>query len=62
MADRKMTKAEVIVECREAFCDSPEIFRGDTIAKQQYWNDYTDSLYKAGMISKHQYNTWSNPF
>lgn len=62
MAYRKMTKEEAIVECREAFCDSPETFRGDDIAKQQYWNDYIDNLYKDGIISTHQYNTWSNPF
>lgn len=62
MAYRKMTKAEVIAECREIFREFPETFRGDDIAKQQYWNDYTDSLCKSGMISHHQYNTWSNPF
>lgn len=62
MAYCKMTKAEVIAECRETFREFPETFRGDDIAKQQYWNDYTDSLCKSGMISNHQYNTWSNPF
>ena len=62
MAYRKMTKEEAIVECREAFCDSPETFRGDDKAKQQYWNDHIDNLYKSGRISKYQYNIWSNPF
>lgn len=62
MAYRKMTKVEVIAECRDTFREFPELFRGDTTAKREYWNNYTDSLCKAGMISNHQYNTWSNPF
>ena len=59
---RKMTKAEVIAESREVFKEMPEVFRGDAIAKREYFNDYTDSLCKAGRITHHQYDTWSNPF
>lgn len=59
---RKMTKAEVIAECREVFKEMPEVFRGDASAKREYFNDYTDSLCKDGRITQHQYDTWSNPF
>lgn len=59
---RKLTKKEVVGNCREIFRESPEVFRGDDIAKWQYFNDYTDMLCKDGMITSHQYNTWSNPF
>ena len=58
----KLTKAEVIKHCREAFRESPEIFRGDSVARREYFNDYTDMLCKDKMITNHQYNTWSNPF
>lgn len=59
---RKLTKREVVEQCREAFRASPEMFRGDEVAKQQFFNDYTDMLCKDGHITNHQYNTWSNPF
>ena len=50
-----------------------EIFKGDrqgeelwrkldSIAKRESWNNYTDSLCKAGDISLKQYESWSNPF
>ena len=58
----KLTKAQVTAMCREIFKELPAEFRGDAIAKQQYWNDYTDMLCKEGQITQHQYNTWSNPF
>lgn len=61
----RLTKKTVIAMFREMWADAVEhdsSLRGDTIAKQQAWNDYTDGLCKDGDISHHQYNTWSNPF
>lgn len=58
----KLTKAEVIEHCREVFRENPEAFRGDVVAKREYFNDYTDMLCKDRRITTHQYNTWSNPF
>lgn len=58
----KLTKAEVIKHCRGVFRENPEIFRGDAVAKREYFNDYTDMLCKDNMITTRQYNTWSNPF
>lgn len=34
----------------------------DSIAKRESWNNYTDSLCRAGSISLKQYESWSNPF
>jgi hypothetical protein len=36
--------------------------KNDKPAKDQAWNDYTDSLCKAGFITVEQYNTWSHPY
>ena len=59
----KLTKAEVIAHCREVFNDPSWPYeRGDSIAKREYFNDYTDALCKDRMITEHQYNTWTNPF
>ncbi|UVX31925.1 hypothetical protein A2a_b_00018 [Klebsiella phage VLCpiA2a] len=58
----KLTKAEVIEHCREVFRENPETFRGDAVAKREYFSDYTDMLCKDEAITTHQYNTWSNPF
>lgn len=55
----RITKAEVLDWFRDLIGDS---LRGDKIAKQQAWNDYTDSLCKDGIITNWQYNNWSNPF
>lgn len=37
-------------------------YNTDVTAKREAWNNYTDSLCKDGMITKRQYDTWSNPF
>lgn len=58
----KLTKKEVTEQCRQVFRENPSIFRGDNIAKREYFNNYTDSLCKDGLITEHQYNNWSNPF
>ena len=33
----------------------------DTIASSEEWNNWTDSLCKAGRISDWQYENWSHP-
>lgn len=37
-------------------------YKGDVCAKREYWNNYTDSLCKDGMITDSQYDNWTNPF
>jgi len=34
----------------------------DHIAMREAFNDFTDGLCKDGLITDHQYNTWSNPY
>lgn len=58
----RMRKADVLAVCREAFKDDPDYFRGDAIAQREYFNNYTDALCRDGFISRHQYETWTNPF
>lgn len=61
----RMTKAQVLADFRELWADAikhdPNL-KGDSIAKREAFNDYTDSLCKDRRISSHQYNTWTNPF
>lgn len=54
----RMTKAEAIQEFRQVV----QIERGDTIARREAWNDYTDMLCKDRLITSYQYENWSNPF
>ena len=35
---------------------------GDTIARREEWNDFTDMLCRNGDITEKQYSSWSNPF
>lgn len=61
----RLKKVDVVAMFREMWAEavrSDPSLRGDTVAKQQAWNDYTDGLCKDRQISSHQYNTWSNPF
>lgn len=58
----KLTKAQVVAECRQAFRDDPETFRGDVTAQREYFNNYTDMLCKDRQITVKQYETWTNPF
>ncbi len=59
-----MTKKEAIAEFRANHLPvlrehySPT----DRIAFRTAWNNYTDSLCKAGQITEHQYMTWIGPF
>ena len=57
-----VTWRQVIADCKATFRDSPAVFRGDDIAKREFFNNYTDHLCKCGMITAKQYETWSNPF
>jgi hypothetical protein len=61
----RMTKAEALAEFkelwREALASNPRL-HGDTVAKCEAWNDYTDALLKEGRISARAYSTWINPF
>jgi hypothetical protein len=58
----KMTKAQVVAECRRAFKEDPDSFQGDAIAQRELFNNYADTLCKLGVISSRQYETWVNPF
>lgn len=53
-----MTKAEAL----KMFRAEGGVVRGDVTATRVNWNDFTDYLAKAGMITWHQCNTWANPF
>ena len=59
------TKAQVLDQFRYnwkvATLSNPTL-KGDTIAKREEWNNFTDALCKEGYISNYQYNNWSNPF
>jgi hypothetical protein len=34
----------------------------DKVARDQAWNNFTDSLCKGGRITLHQYETWTSPW
>lgn len=53
-----MTKAEAIQGFRE-IDNSP---RGDKVWRREAWNDYTDYLREAKLITSKQRDTWTNPF
>jgi len=56
---KKMTKAQALQDFRAAIGDS---LRGDSIAKREEWNNYTDMLCKDRLITEKQYDSWTNPF
>ena len=62
---RYYTKAQVLEQFRYnwkvATLENPSL-RGDTIAKREDWNNFTDMLCKCNEISMNQYNNWTNPF
>ena len=59
-----MTKHDVILEFKELFPRENFIYQKsfDTVARDEAWNNFTDSLCKDGRITMKQYETWSNPF
>ena len=59
------TKAQVLEQFRynwSVLTKQQPQWKGDTIAKREAWNDFTDMLCKDGDITMNQYNNWSNPF
>jgi hypothetical protein len=59
------TKAQVLDQFRynwKVTTLSKPSLKGDTIAKREAWNDFTDMLCKEGDITENQYNNWTNPF
>lgn len=52
----RLTKREAEREFRSSFHDY------DKAAKRQAWNNFTDQLCKAGLITMRQYETWTSPF
>lgn len=60
---KKMNKSQVLRHFREYIAPMVrEQYGRDAIAMREAFNDYTDSLCKEGVITNHQYNTWTNPF
>ena len=55
-----MTKAEALRDFRQLFKTFGK--RGDATAKREDWNNYTDWLCKAGLITLKQYENWEQPF
>ena len=53
------TKKQVILMFREAHAGL--IPRGDSIARSEAWNNFTDSLHTDHLISKKAYETWTCP-
>jgi hypothetical protein len=63
----RWTKADVLRDFRENIL--PLIRkryesdgRVDKPARREEWNNYVDALQKDGMITRHQADTWDNPF
>lgn len=54
-------KAEILPAVDKAY---PPDSRGrpDLPARREAWNNYTDGLHEDRQITRHQYDTWSNPF
>lgn len=55
-----MTKREAIAEFQERWAATG--IRNDPTWKRTAWNDFVDSLNKAGLVTDRQAFTWSNPF
>jgi hypothetical protein len=59
---RKYSKKEVLLQFKNTHDEILKELRGDSIAKRELWNNYTDSLHKDGLITAYQYENWTNPF
>ena len=60
-----MTKVQALSDFRYLWSEVIEMeptYKGDVIAKREYWNNYTDDLCKNGDITDSQYDRWTNPF
>lgn len=60
MAKTRMTKAQALDCFRKTIL--PSIPRHDKVMRREAWNNFTDSLCKAGEITLKQYESWENPF
>lgn len=59
------TKAQVLSQFRynwKVFTKQNPQWRGDTIAKREEWNTFTDDLSREGYITQGQRDNWTNPF
>lgn len=59
MRKRFLTKKEVLAMFREAYAG--KIQRGDSVARNEEWNNFTDVLRTDKLISEKAYNTWVYP-
>lgn len=59
-----MTKKEVLAQFKSSVLPAviSEYGDKDKPARDQAWNDYTDSLCKSGVITVKQYDSWSHPY
>ena len=58
MKNRKLTKQKALASFRVVYSGP----KGDVVWKREAWNDYMHFLHLDGQITRHQYDTWSNPF
>lgn len=63
---RKMSKADAVADFKENVMPGVrEAYekdgRPDFIARSEAWNNFTDALCKDGLITMHQYETWTHP-
>lgn len=61
-----MTKAEAVASFKEGVMPGiRDQYERDGVpdwpARREAWNNYTDMLQKDGMITMHQYSTWTHP-
>ena len=59
------TKAQVLSQFRynwKVITKQNPTWRGDTIAKREEWNTFTDDLSREGYITQNQRDNWTNPF
>ena len=62
---KRLTKAETLhlfAEHGQAVLSRIPTYKGDSIAKREEWNDYTDGLCRDQLISQRQRDNWTNPF
>ena len=56
-----LTKKEAVWICRKVIKVWHPELRGNTEAKQKYWQYFLDILYKDGKIEQSDYETWLCP-
>lgn len=61
---RTMTKQEALAEfnadCKPVIIAEMGFY--DRVALAEEWSNFTDALAKQGCITRHQDQTWTNPF